>query len=122
MSAQRSARTHETPSDECPDRRPDEPAAHCEPLMRCRDRRLAGVAEIEMRIHTERQFGENDVQEGLLRTIRPEALASIHPFPLAQQFVSRLVMAGHAKAARADDAHFLQVFGDSAKWLRFGGG
>ena len=90
--------------------------------MRCRDRRLAGVAEIEMRIHTERQFGENDVQEGLLRTIRPEALASIHPFPLAQQFVSRLVMAGHAKAARADDAHFLQVFGDSAKWLRFGGG
>jgi len=83
---------------------------------------VPGVAEIEMRIHTERQFGENDVQEGLLRTIRPEALASIHPFPLAQQFVSRLVMAGHAKAARADDAHFLQVFGDSAKWLRFGGG
>ena len=57
--------------------------------------------------------------ESLLRTVRPTLLSETHPFPLAQQFVSRLLPLGHAKSARSDDAHFLATFEASPKWLRF---
>ena len=59
------------------------------------------------------------LRDTLHRTIRPSELSAVHPFPMAQQFVSRLLPLGHAKSARSDDAHFLSTFGASEKWLRF---
>lgn len=44
-------------------------------------------------IHTEQQF--ESMQPTLLRSIRPDdAALTRHPFPMAQQFVSRLVTLG----------------------------
>ena len=78
-----------------------------------------GLEELELRLHTEFQLKGDDMQGSLHRTVRPEVLASGHPFPLAQQHVSRLLPLGHAKSARGDDHHFLATFEASEKWLRY---
>ena len=82
----------------------------------CSDASLGGLT---LAAHTDAELASAEVQATLCRTLEPSALAAAHRFPLAQQFVSRLLMAGHAKSARPDDAHFLEVFGASPKLLRF---
>lgn len=79
-----------------------------------------GLEDIELRLHTEGQLNDDDtLRASLHRTVRPTELSATHPFPLAQQFVTRLMPLGHAKSARSDDAHFLSTFEASPKWLRF---
>ena len=54
----------------------------------------------------------------LCRTLEPSALAAAHRSPLAQQFVTRMMPAGHIKSSRSDDAPFLATMEASEKWLR----
>jgi hypothetical protein len=77
------------------------------------------LAGIEMWTRTEAEHAGDAVQSTLARTVRPDVLSAEHPFPLAQQFVSRLVTLGHVKSTRSDDHHFLATFEASPKWLRF---
>ena len=58
------------------------------------------------------------MQATLCRTLEPSALAAAHRFPLAQQFVTRMMPAGHIKSSRSDDAPFLATMEPSEKWLR----
>ena len=79
-----------------------------------------GLEDLQLFFHSERDLRDDaELQASLLRTVRPTLLSETHPFPLAQQFVSRLLPLGHAKSARSDDAHFLATFEASPKWLRF---
>ena len=80
--------------------------------------KVSSMGDVELRIHTEQDFRDATVQDQLVRVVRPDEVVRVHPFPLAQQFVSRLMPLGHAKSARSDDQHFLDVFGASDKWLR----
>lgn len=81
--------------------------------------RAKGLEDVDFRLHTEADMRSDAMQAMLHRTLRPAELGSTHPFPLAQQFVSRLLPLGHVKSARPDDSHFLKVFEPSEKWLRF---
>lgn len=76
------------------------------------------VAEIGLYLHSESQFAADDVQDTLVRTVRPSALTAVHRFPLAGQFVTRLMPPGHIKSSRSDDLPFLAALEPSAKWLR----
>ena len=78
-----------------------------------------GLDDIDLRLHTIKQLAAPDLQASLHRIVHPDRLSAEHPFPLPQQFVSRLMPFGHIKSARSDDAHFLATFEPSHKWLRF---
>ena len=78
-----------------------------------------GLDDIDLRLHTHKQLADPDLQASLHRMVHPDRLCAEHPFPLPQQFVSRLMPFGHIKSARSDDAHFLATFEPSHKWLRF---
>ena len=81
----------------------------------CSDPSLGGLA---LAAHTDAELASAEVQATLCRTLEPSALAAAHRFPLAQQFVTRMMPAGHIKSSRSDDAPFLATMEASEKWLR----
>ena len=81
----------------------------------CSDPSLGGLT---LAAHTDAELASAEVQATLCRTLEPSALAAAHRFPLAQQFVTRMMPAGHIKSSRSDDAPFLATMEASEKWLR----
>ena len=79
----------------------------------------SALEDVSLFLHNEAQFKEPAFQATLHRSIRPTELSATHPFPLAQQAVTRLLPLGHVKSARTDDRHFVASFEASSKWLRY---
>ena len=47
------------------------------------------------------------------------ATAESESYPLAAQFISLWFPLGHVKSTKSADEHFINVFRESEKWLRF---
>jgi len=82
---------------------------------------IPGLDDMPLLIHAEAQFADAAVQANVLRTLRvDEPAITRHPYPMAQQFVSRLFTLGHVKSSRPQDEIFAEYFVNSPKWLRVG--
>ena len=63
-----------------------------------------GLDDVLLLVHTETQFCDSALQSTLHRTIRPDATElACQPFPMAQQFVSRLLTLGATKEPRTPE-------------------
>ena len=73
------------------------------------------MGDVVLRIHTEQDFRDANVQDQLVRVVRPDEVVRCI-LPLAQQFVSRLMPLGTPIGEERRPA-FSDVFGASDKCL-----